>query len=90
MLNEYVCRFRGVRSICRFILFLVENPLSTQCYPDQMPHYGKSDLGLICLPITLLRFSRKEWVKIFIFYFHRVVGLSRVASNFDLSIPSFL
>ena len=27
-----------------------------------MPHYVASDLGLHCLPMTLLRFSRYDWV----------------------------
>ena len=31
--------------------------------PDQMPHYVASDLGLHCLPMTLLSVSREEWVK---------------------------
>ena len=31
--------------------------------PDQMPHSAASDLGLLCLPITLLRISRLQWVK---------------------------
>ena len=30
--------------------------------PDQMPHSAVSDLGLHCLPITLLRVSRLQWV----------------------------
>ena len=30
--------------------------------PDQMPHSAASDLGLHCLPITLLRVSRLQWV----------------------------
>ena len=30
--------------------------------PDQMPHPVVSDLGLHCLPITLLRVSRLQWV----------------------------
>ena len=29
--------------------------------PHQMPHYVASDLGLHCLPMTLLRVSREEW-----------------------------
>ena len=29
--------------------------------PDQMPH---SDLGLHCLPITLLGVSRQQWVNL--------------------------
>ena len=31
--------------------------------PDQMPHSVASDLGLHCLPITLLWVSRLQWVK---------------------------
>ena len=31
--------------------------------PDQMPHSAASDLGLHCLPITLLWVSRLQWVK---------------------------
>ena len=29
--------------------------------PDQMPHSAASDLGLHCLPITLLGVSRLQW-----------------------------
>ena len=31
--------------------------------PDQMPHSAASDLGLHCLPSTLLGVSRLQWVK---------------------------
>ena len=31
--------------------------------PDQMPRSAASDLGLHCLPITLLLVSRLQWVK---------------------------
>ena len=31
--------------------------------PDQTPRYVASDLGLHCLPITLLRVSQLQWVK---------------------------
>ena len=31
--------------------------------PDQTPHTAASDLGLHCLPITLLGISRLQWVK---------------------------
>ena len=34
--------------------------------PDQMPHSAASDLGLYCLPITLLQVSRLQWVNPFI------------------------
>ena len=30
--------------------------------PDQTPHLAVSDLGLHCLPITLLGVSRLQWV----------------------------
>ena len=29
--------------------------------PDQMPHIATSDLGLHCLPVTLLGVSRLQW-----------------------------
>ena len=32
--------------------------LANSADPDQMPHYVASDLGLHCLPMTLLRVSR--------------------------------
>ena len=32
--------------------------------PDQMQHSVASGLGLHCLPITLLRVSRIQWVKL--------------------------
>ena len=32
--------------------------------PDQTPHSAASDLGLHCLPITLLGVSRLQWVNI--------------------------
>ena len=31
--------------------------------PDQTPRSAASDLGLHCLPSTLLRVSRLQWVK---------------------------
>ena len=32
--------------------------------PDQTPRFAASDLGLHCLPITLLVVSRLQWVNI--------------------------
>ena len=32
--------------------------------PDQTPHFAASDLGLHCLPITLLGVCRLQWVNI--------------------------
>ena len=37
--------------------------------PDQMPHFAASDLGLLCLPITLLRVSRLKWVNSLLYLF---------------------
>ena len=31
--------------------------------PDQMLHSAEPDLGLHCMPFTLLRVSRLQWVK---------------------------
>ena len=31
--------------------------------PDQMPHSAVTDLGLHCLPVTLLWVSRLQWVR---------------------------
>ena len=45
-----------------FILFLMKNPVSTVDL-DRTPHYVVSDLGLHCLPMTLLWVSRFEWVE---------------------------
>ena len=40
-----------------FILFLMENPVSKHCRPDQTPHVA-SDLGLHFLPVALLWIAR--------------------------------
>ena len=37
--------------------------------PDQTPRSTASDLGLHCLPVTLLRVSRLQWVKLILFIF---------------------
>ena len=34
--------------------------LANNVDPDQTPHYVASDLGLHCLPMTLLRVSRSR------------------------------
>ena len=46
-----MCHFMGVGSV------LMENPVCN-VGPDQTPHHVASDLGLHCLPLTLLRVSR--------------------------------
>ena len=63
MLDESICHFRGVGSILCFNYFLYKNLLANSLYPDRTPHCIASDLDLHCLPMTLLRVSRYEWVK---------------------------
>ena len=36
-------------------------PLANSGDPDQISHSAASDLGLHCLPIILLGFSRLQW-----------------------------
>ena len=40
------------------ILFLIGNPVANTVDPDHMPQDVASDLGLHCLPTTLLKVSR--------------------------------
>ena len=59
MLDESICILGVSVHFLILILFLMENHvLSINVDPDQMPHYLASDLGLHCLPMTLLRVSR--------------------------------
>ena len=59
MLNKSSCPYRGVLFFDPFNLFLMENQLlANTADPDQITHYVTSDLGLHCLPITLLQISR--------------------------------
>ena len=44
--------------IVAFILFFMEILLANTVDPDQMPHHMASDLGLQCLPVTLLWVSQ--------------------------------
>ena len=58
MLDESICHFLRVLSqFYRFYTILMENPVS-----KQYRHYVASDLGLHCLPTTLLWVTRKEWI----------------------------
>ena len=41
-----------------FILFWWKILLANNVDPDQMPHFVASNLGLHCLPLTLLQVSR--------------------------------
>ena len=42
-------------------------PFANSGDPDQMPHSAASDLGLHCLPITLLGVSSLQWIKAKVF-----------------------
>ena len=46
--------------------------------PDQTPHSAASDLGLHCLPITLLGVSRLQWVNCFCTWFD--LGLGKICT----------
>ena len=59
MLDESICHFRGVG--CNLsLLFYFEWKIrfAKNVDPGQTKHNESSDLGLHCLPITLLRVSR--------------------------------
>ena len=46
----------------RYSLRKIAKPFANSEDPDQMPHSVASDLGLHCLPVTLLGVSRLQWV----------------------------
>ena len=59
MLDESICHFMGDRSTLLLLFyFWWKILLGNNVDPDQMPHYVASDLGLHCLPMTLLRVSQ--------------------------------
>ena len=65
MLDESICHFRGVRSILSpLFYFLIKIMLANNVDPDQIPYYVASDLGLHCLPMTLLHVSGLKWVNL--------------------------
>ena len=41
--------------------------------PDQTPHSAASDLGLHCLPVTLLRVFRLQWVNLEYWHVYKVM-----------------
>ena len=55
MLNKSICHYRGVGSTLSLLLsFGGKILLANNVDPEQMPHYMASNLGLHCLPMTLL------------------------------------
>ena len=64
MLDMSIYYFMEVGSILFLLFSFFRQILYTNAvYPDQMPLYVASDLGLHCLPMTFLWVSRYEWVK---------------------------
>ena len=56
--------------------------------PDQTPRSAASDLGLHCLPVTLLRVSRLQWVKIIATYCAVVFFAAFIAAGFFPSLET--
>ena len=63
ILDEAFSHFRGVRSILS-LLFLMKILEVNSVDFDQMLHYVASDLSLHCLPLTYLRGSSKNGLRI--------------------------
>ena len=59
MLDESICHFRGVWSVTSLLFyFSLKIVLASNVDPGQTQYDVASDLGLHCLPMTLLRVSR--------------------------------
>ena len=59
MLDKSICHFRGVGSILSLLFYFRWKILfANNVDPDQTPHSVASELGMHCLPMTLLRVSR--------------------------------
>ena len=59
ILDKSIFHLRGVVSILSLLICLRwKILLANNVDPDQMPHHVASDLGLHCLPMTLLWVSR--------------------------------
>ena len=55
MLDKSICHFKGVKSIFSLLFyFWWKFLLANNVDPYQTPHYVASDLGLHCLPLTIL------------------------------------
>ena len=61
LLHKSICHFRGVGSISSLLLYIGwKILLAVSVHPDQTPHYVASDMGLHCLPMTLLQILRPD------------------------------
>ena len=58
----------SIRDVWLILIITIFNPLfyANSVDPDQTPHSAASDLGLHCLPISLLWDARHKWVKEYI------------------------
>ena len=55
MLDKPFCHLRGLGSILSLLFYLQwKIPLANTVDTDQTPHQVASDLGLHCLPVTVL------------------------------------
>ena len=62
-LDQSISSKRGVWLILLLPWFTEIPVLNTNSVdPDQMPHFAASDLGLHCLPMSLLWDARHKWV----------------------------
>ena len=61
MLDESICHLGVSGLFCSFYCFSWKILSANTVDPIQTPHYVASDLGLHCLPMTLLRVSWYEW-----------------------------
>ena len=54
----------GSKQIFLVLSFITEIPVlkANSVDPDQMPHSAASDLGIHCLPMSLLWGTRHQWV----------------------------
>ena len=48
--------------------------------PDKTPHSAASDLGLHCLPVSLLGNARHKWVNVLL---HQILYHSLISSSVD-------
>ena len=64
-LSVWTYPFPAERCLVSFISSMFHNNVfnANSVDPDQMPHSAVSDLGLHCLPLSLLWDTRYKWVK---------------------------
>ena len=63
-LDRFISYIRGVLLVFILSCFVEIPELNANTVdPDQTPHFAASDLGLHCLPVSLLWDARLIWVK---------------------------